>query len=133
MKGISANLTKCIQLGTRLVCADNSGAKELELVAVIGYKGVKRRLPKAGVSDVIVCSVKKGSEKARKTLVYAVVIRQKKEYKRADGTRIKFSDNAAVLVNSKTYEPIGTEIKTVVAREAVERFSMVGKISQIVL
>jgi len=133
MKGISANLTKCIQLGTRLVCADNSGAKELELVAVIGYKGVKRRLPKAGVSDVIVCSVKKGSEKVRKTLVYAVVIRQKKEYKRADGTRIKFSDNAAVLVNSKTYEPIGTEIKTVVAREAVERFSMVGKISQIVL
>src|SRR3989339_1539250 len=130
MKGISANLTKCIQLGTRLVCADNSGAKELELVAVIGYKGVKRRLPKAGVSDVIVCSVKKGSEKVRKTLVYAVVIRQKKEYKRADGTRIKFSDNAAVLVNSKTYEPIGTEIKTVVAREAVERFSMVGKISQ---
>ena len=114
MKGISANLTKCIQLGTRLVCADNSGAKELELVAVIGYKGVKRRLPKAGVSDVIVCSVKKGSEKVRKTLVYAVVIRQKKEYKRADGTRIKFSDNAAVLVNSKTYEPIGTEIKTVI-------------------
>ncbi|MBI2583671.1 MAG: 50S ribosomal protein L14 [Candidatus Aenigmarchaeota archaeon] len=133
MKGISANASKCIQLGTRLVCADNSGAKELELIAVKGYKGVKRRLPKAGVSDVIVCSVKRGAEKIRKQVVYAVVVRQKKEYRRADGTRVRFDDNAAVLVNPKTYEPVGSEIKSVIAREAVERFSGIGKIASVII
>ena len=133
MKGISANPTKCIQLGTRLVCADNSGAKELELIAVKGYKGVKRRLPKAGVSDVIVCSVKKGTEKTRKQIVHAVIVRQKKEYRRAEGMRVKFSDNAAVLVNPKTYEPVGTEIKSAIAREVVERFSSIGKIASVVV
>ena len=133
MMGISAKASKCIHLGTRLVCADNSGAKELELIAVKGYKGIKRRLPKAGISDVIICSVKKGNEKIRKTVVYAVVVRQKKEYRRVDGTRIKFSDNAAVLVNAKTYDPVGTEIKSVIAREAVERFSSVGKIANAVI
>ena len=133
MKAVTANVTKGIQLKTRLVCADNSGAKELELIAVKTYKGKLRRLPKAGVGDVIVCSVKKGKEKLRHTVVYAVIVRQKKEYRRADGERIKFIDNAAVLVNPKTYEPQGTEIRSVIAKEVVERFSPIGKIASIVL
>jgi large subunit ribosomal protein L14 len=133
MKAVTANITKSIQLKTRLVCADNSGAKELELIAVKTYKGKLRRLPKAGVGDVIVCSVKKGKEKLRHTVVYAVVVRQRKEYRRADGERVKFTDNAAVLVNPKTYEPQGTEIRSVIAREVVERFSAIGKIASIVL
>ena len=62
----------------------------------------------------------------------AVIIRQKKEYKRANGMRIRFEDNAAVVVNDRG-EPVGTEIKGPVAREAVERFSAIGKIaSQII-
>ncbi len=133
MKAVTAHISKPIQLTTRLVCADNSGAKELELIAVKTYKGKLRRLPKAGVADVIVCSVKKGKEKLRHTVVYAVVVRQKKEYRRADGERIKFTDNAAVLVNPKTYEPTGTEIRSVIAKEVVERFSAIGKIASIVL
>lgn len=133
MHGLTANVTKCIQLGTRLVCADNTGAKELELIAVIGYKGSKRRLAKAGVGDVIVCSVKKGDEKTRKTVVHAVIVRQKKEYRRPDGMRVKFTDNAAVIVNSKTHDPTGTEIRTTVAKEVVEKFSTIGKISSVVL
>ncbi|HLD48900.1 MAG TPA: 50S ribosomal protein L14 [archaeon] len=133
MKPISAKIPKVIHLKTRLECADNTGAKELELIAVKGYKGVKRRLPKAGVGDVIICSVKKGNEKMRKTIVYAVIIRQKKEYRRPDGMRVKFTSNAAIIVNPKTFEPQGTEIRSVVAKEAVERFSMIGKISSIVL
>jgi large subunit ribosomal protein L14 len=133
MKPIGAKVVKTIPLKARLVCADNSGAKELELIAVKGYKGILRRLPTAGVGDVIVCSVKKGKEKIRKQVVYAVVVRQKKEYRRRDGTRIKFADNAAVLVNPKTFEPQGTEIRTTVAKEVIERFSVIGKIASIVL
>ena len=133
MKAVTANITKPIHLMTRLVCADNSGAKELELIGVKGYKGKMRRLPKAGVGDVIICSVKKGKEKLRKTVVYAVIVRQKKEYRRYDGERVKFWDNAAVLVNPKTFEPQGTEIRSVIAKEVVERFSAIGKIASIVL
>lgn len=133
MKGLTAKMTKPIQLKSRLNCADNTGAKELELISVKGYKGRLRRLPKAGIGDVVICSVKKGKEKVRGTVVHAVIVRQKKEYRRADGTRVKFMDNAAILVNPKTFEPQGTEVRTVVAKEAVERFSPIGKISSIVL
>lgn len=133
MKAIAAKTTRPIQLGTMLNCADNTGAKEMELIAVRGYKGRLRRLPKAGIGDVVICSVKKGKEKMRKQVVYAVIVRQKKEYRRPDGTRVKFTDNSAVLVNSKTFEPQGTEIRTVIAKEVVERFSAIGKIASIVL
>lgn len=133
MKGISANVTSGINLGTMLNCADNTGAKKLKLIGVRGFKGKHRRIPSAGVGDVIMCSVKKGVEKLKKTVVYAVVVRQKKEYMRADGSRVKFEDNAAVLVNPKTFEPQGTEIRSAVAREVVERFTPIGKISSIVV
>ena len=87
----------------------------------------------SGIGDVVICSVKKGKEKVRGTVVHAVVVRQAKEYMRSDGTRVKFSDNAGVLVNPKTFEPLGTEIRTVIAKEVVERFSAIGKIASIVL
>ena len=133
MKGLSARVTKGIHLRSRLECADNTGAKEFEMIAVKHYKGRLRRLPKAGVGDVIICSVKKGKEKIRHTVVHAVIVRQRKEYRRLDGTRVKFEDNAAVVVNPKTFEPQGTEIRTAIAKEAVERFSTIGKIASIVV
>ncbi len=133
MKAVTARMPKSMQLKTVLACADNTGAKEMELIAVIGYKGRLRRLPKAGIADVIVCSVTKGKEKMRHQVVHAVIVRQKKEFRRSDGTRVKFSDNAAVLVNPKTFEPQGTEIRSVIAKEVVERFSAIGKIASMVL
>ncbi len=133
MKAVSSKITRGITLKTRLRCADNSGAKELQMIARIGYKGVRRRNPKAGVGDLIVCTVKKGSEKLRKKVVHAVIVRQRKEYRRPDGTRIKFEDNAAVLVNPKSLAPLGTEVRTPVAKEAVERFSAIGKICSIIV
>nr|AJS11942.1 50S ribosomal protein L14, large subunit ribosomal protein L14 [uncultured archaeon] len=126
-------MTRPLPLGARLVCADNSGAKELAIIAVKGYHGRIRRLPRAGVGDVVICSVKKGKEKVRHTVVHAVIVRQKKEYMRYDGTRVKFSDNAAVVVNPKTYEPTGTEVRSVIAKEVVERFTVIGKIASMVL
>jgi len=133
VKAVTSHVSRGIQLKTKINCIDNSGAKELELIAVKAYKGKLRRLAKAGVGDVVVCSVKKGKEKIRKTVVYAVIVRQRKEYRRYDGTRIKFTDNAAVLVNPKTFEPTATEIRSVIAKEAVERFSPIGKIASMVL
>jgi len=133
MKRITSTISRPLVLESRLVCADNTGAKELQLIAVRGYKGRKRRLPRAGVGDVIVCTVKKGKEKMRHQIVNAVIVRQKKEYRRNDGTRVKFDDNAAIIVDAKTQEPQGTEIRTVIAKEVVERFSAIGKIASIVL
>ncbi len=133
MKAISAKVTRCITLNTKLKCVDNTGARVLQVIAVKGYKGRRRRLPKAGVADIVICTVKKGKEKMRHKIVHAVVVRQRKEYRRKDGTRIKFTDNAAVIINPKTYEPMGTEVRSVVAREVIERFSAIGKICSIVV
>ena len=133
MKAITAKIPRSLQLMSRIQCADNSGAKELEIIAVKRYHGVQRRLPKAGIGDIVICTVKKGKEKMMHEIVYCVIVRQKKEFRRSDGTRVKFHDNAAILVNSKTFEPQGTEIRTVIAKEVIERFSPIGKIASVVV
>ena len=100
---------------TRLNVADNSGAKEIMCIKVLG--GSKRRY--ATVGDVIVASVKKAlpSGKVKKgQVVKAVVVRTKKEIHREDGALIRFDDNAAVILDSKK-EPIGTRIFGPVGRE----------------
>ena len=104
-----------IQSFTRLNVADNSGAKEIMCIKVLG--GSKRRY--ATVGDVIVASVKKAlpSGKGKKgQVVKAVVVRTKKEIHREDGALIRFDDNAAVILDSKR-EPIGTRIFGPVGRE----------------
>ncbi len=98
MLALKAKITRALPTGARLDVIDNSGAKIIEIIAVIGYKGVRGRQPKAGVGDLIVASVKKGSVEMRKQKIHAIVVRQKKEFRRSDGTRIKFEDNAAVVL-----------------------------------
>lgn len=104
-----------IQMQTRLEVADNSGAKSVMCIKVLG--GSKRRF--AGVGDVIVVSVKEAQPKGRvkKGDVHrAVVVRTAKDIRRADGSVIRFDSNAAVLIN-KNEEPIGTRIFGPVVRE----------------
>jgi large subunit ribosomal protein L14 len=132
MKPVSARVTRGLQVGSLIKCADNTGARTLNIISVKGYKGVKSRHPSCGVSSWIICSVRGGIPKMKKEVVNAVVIRQKKEYRRKNGMRVQFEDNAAILINDKG-EPRGTKIKGPVAKEAVERFSMIGKISTIVI
>ena len=132
MKPVAARIIKSINHSAWLDCADNSGAKILRFFTAMGYKGSKRRYVKCGVGDVIMCSVKKGTPKMREETPMAVVIRQRKEYRRSDGRRIKFEDNAAVLVNDRL-EPRGSEIKGAVAKEIVVRFPSVGKLASIVV
>ena len=100
---------------SRLTVADNTGAKEVECIRILG--GSKRR--RAGIGDVIVVAVKEAIPfgKVKKGEVKkAVVVRQTKEYGRQDGTYIRFDDNAAVLIGNDS-EPIGTRIFGPVARE----------------
>ena len=132
MKPVKARISKGLTMGSRLVCADNTGAKIIEIISVKGYKGVKRRKPKGGIGDIIKCAVKEGTVKMRHQVVDAVIVRQKMEYRRANGMRVSFEDNAAVLVNEK-FEAIGTQIKGPVAKESVERFSTIGKLSGMVV
>ncbi len=132
MKAIKASIKRSLNVGTYLNCADNSGAKILQLISVGGYKGVKRRQPAAGIADLVKVTVKEGDVKVRKQIFNAVIIRQKSEYRRAGGMRVGFEDNAAVLTDENG-EPKGTEIKGPVAKEAVERFSSIGKIASIVV
>ena len=104
-----------IQSFTRLSVADNSGAKEIMCIKVLG--GSKRRY--ATVGDIIVCSVKKAlpNGKMKKgQVVKAVVVRTKKEIQRLDGSLIRFDDNAAVILDAKK-EPVGTRIFGPVGRE----------------
>ena len=108
-----------IQVQSRLIVADNSGAKVVMCIRVLG--STRRRY--ANVGDVIVVSVKDAipnSEVKKGSVVKAVVVRTKKEFGRADGTFIRFSDNAAVIIND-TGEPKGTRIFGPVARELRER------------
>ncbi|MCB2187775.1 MAG: 50S ribosomal protein L14 [Deltaproteobacteria bacterium] len=104
-----------IQPETNLLAADNSGAKRLYCIKVLG--GSKRRY--ASLGDVIVVSVKEAlpNSKVKKgDVMKAVVVRTAKEVARPDGTAIKFDDNSAVLIN-QAGEPIGTRIFGPVARE----------------
>ncbi|UCG95563.1 MAG: 50S ribosomal protein L14 [archaeon] len=132
MKAMGSRVTRGINHGALIKCVDNSGAKILRVFAVKGYKGRKRRQPKAGVGDITLCSVVKGTPKIRQETPLAVIVRQKKEIRRPDGTRIKFEDNAAILVGEKN-EPRGSEIKGPVAKEVVKRFPSIGKIASIVV
>lgn len=132
MKPVSAKITKGLQVGSIIKCTDNSGATSLQIISVKGYKGVKSRIPGCGVGSWVICSVREGEPKMKHEVVNAIIIRQKKEYRRKSGLRVKFEDNAAVLINEKG-EPRGSKIKGPVAKEVVERFSMIGKIATMVL
>ena len=95
-----------IQVRTKLEVADNSGAKKLGCIRVLG--GSRKRYGTVG--DIIVASVKKGE------VVKAVIVRTKKEIRRVDGSYVKFDDNSAVIINQHN-EPVGTRIFGPVARE----------------
>jgi large subunit ribosomal protein L14 len=129
MLAIPAKITKSLPVGARLKCDDNTGAKEIEIVGVIGYKGTRRDIPKAGIGDIVLCSVKKGKPDMRKKVVRAVVVRMRHPFRRRDGTRLKFEDNAAVLID-ETGLPKGTEIKGVVAKEVAERFAKIATLAK---
>ncbi|MBN1552427.1 50S ribosomal protein L14 [bacterium] len=108
-----------IQLRTILDVADNSGAKKIQCIKVVGGSGKQY----ATVGDIIIVSVKEiipGSNLKKGSVMRAVVVRTKKEVRRKDGTYIKFDKNSAVLINNQN-EPIGTRVFGPIARELREK------------
>ena len=123
MKPTTSSVTKALPIGARLQCVDNTGAREIEIISVKGFKGVRRRLDVAGVGDLVVASVKKADPdgKVKKgDVVKAVIVRTKKGIKRANGSHIKFDDNAVVIIKEDG-SPKGTRVFGPVAREIREK------------
>ena len=133
MKAVSSKITKSLPVQAYVNTCDNSGAKVLKIIAVKGHKTVRGRIPAAGVGDLIFVSVKKGKLEMRKTVVPAVIVRQKKEFRRVDGTRIKFEDNAAVVLKDVKGNPKGTIFKGPIAKEAAERWPAVAKVANMIV
>ncbi len=132
MKGIAGRQHRGLPLGATMPCADNSGAKVISLIDVKAYHGVASRIPAAGVGDMFIASVKKGTPEMRAKVVYAVVVRQRRPFRRADGTMVQFDENAAVLVTPDG-EVRGSEIKGPVAREAAERWPRIAAIASTIV
>ncbi len=112
---------------------DNSGAKIIRIISIFGQKTVKGRKPSAAVGDLVMASVRKGTPEMRKQVVFAVIVRQRKEYRRYSGERIKFEDNAAVVVKDDSGNPKGTMIKGPVAKEAAKKWPPISKIASVVV
>ncbi|MEM2174568.1 MAG: uL14 family ribosomal protein [Candidatus Micrarchaeia archaeon] len=128
MKPISSHITKGLTIGSFLNCDDNSGAKVVQIIGIVGRQSKRGRNPRAGIGDVAIVAVKKGTTQMVKKIERAVIIRQKKPIRRANGIRIMFEDNACALID-ETGVPKGTEIKGVIAREVAERFPKVSAIA----
>jgi large subunit ribosomal protein L14 len=134
MKAMRRNNTRGLPLGARVPVIDNSGAREARIIAVKGYKSVKRMLECAGVGDMVTANVTKGKPDIKHTVVKCVVVRQKQEYKRPDGTTVKFESNGlVVLKDEKSASPKGTIVKGAVAKEVGERFPAVVRIASVVV
>tara|TARA_Y100000310_G_scaffold342215_1_gene444354 strand:- start:5427 stop:5828 length:402 start_codon:yes stop_codon:yes gene_type:complete len=133
MKALTGYKVRSLPIGAEVPSCDNSGAKVVKIIAVKGIGTVRRRLASAGVGDVVKASVIKGRPDMRRQVVQAVIVRQRKEYKRADGTRIKFEDNAVVVLKDDKGNPKGTIFKGAVAKEAAERWPGISKVASIVV
>ena len=125
-------IARGLPIGAKILCTDNSGAKELKLITVFGYKGKLRKLGKAGVGDLVNVSVTKGKQELRKQVLQAIIVRQRKPYRRPDGTWVQFNDNAAV-VTSPVGDPKGTEIRGVIAKEAAERWPRLASVASSII
>lgn len=133
MKAIKRNGSRGLPIGARVDVVDNSGAKEIKIISVKGYKSVKRMLECAGVGDMVTANVTKGKPDMKHNVVKCVIVRQKQEFKRPNGQTIKFESNGAVVLKDDKGQPKGTLIKGAIAKEVGERFPAVARISNIVV
>lgn len=133
MQPLRAHVTRALPVGCNVETCDNSGAKIIKIFTVVGLKTTKGRIGSCGVGDIVQASVISGKPDMRKQVVYAVIVRQRKEYRRVDGMRIKFEDNSAVVLKDDKGNPKGTIFKGAIAKEACERWPGIAKIASIVV
>lgn len=132
MKPLNSRPTRGLNIGTLLEAADNSGARIVKIVSIKHGKTKKGRQGYAKIADWVKVSVRKGDPKMKGEVFDAVVIRQKKPWRRNNGERVCFVDNAVALLKDEKGNPKGTQIKGPIAREIQERWKEVSKIASIV-
>ncbi len=133
MKALNARITRALPHGARVNACDNSGARILKIVSVKGHKTVRGRYSSAGIGSFVMTSVVDGKPDMRKQVVPAIIVRQKKSFRRANGLRVKFEDNAAVVLKDDAGNPKGTIIKGPIAEEVKARWPAVGKIAKMIV
>ncbi len=129
MKPVSARVTAGINLGAKMISSDNSGAKIIRIVSVKRGKGRKGKQGCAKIADQVKVAVKKGIPDMKGKVFDAVLIRQKKSWRRLNGERVAFEDNAVAILKDDKGNPKGTQIKGPVAKEILERWPQVAKIA----
>lgn len=130
--GVASNLTRPLPIGAELTVADNTGARVFRILGVPKYHSVRKRSPSAGVGSMVIGTAKKGKPEVMHQVLKAVIIRQKKAFMRPDGIRVKFADNACIIVDDDG-KPKGTEIKGPVAKEVMEKWKLIGGSAKIVV
>jgi large subunit ribosomal protein L14 len=133
MKGVAAKVTRGLNLGSLVLASDNSGARIVRIVSVKGGKTKKGRQQYAKIGDQVKISVRKGDPKMKGEVFDAVIIRQKKPFRRNTGERVAFQDNAVALLKDEKGNPKGTQVKGPIAKEVGERWPFVNKIAKFVL
>jgi large subunit ribosomal protein L23e len=123
--GIKMRITLALPVGARINCADNTGAKILYIMAVTRFGARLNRLPAASIGDMVLVTVKKGKPELRKKVMPAVVIRQRKSWRRPDGVFICCEDNAGVIVNPKG-EMKGSGVSGPVTKECADLWPRVA-------
>ncbi|KDE08453.1 60S ribosomal protein L23 [Microbotryum lychnidis-dioicae p1A1 Lamole] len=117
--GNKFRMTLALPVGAVMNCADNSGAKNLYVISVARFGARLNRLPAASAGDMVMATVKKGKPDLRKKVHPAIVVRQRKAWRRRDGVFLYFEDNAGVIVNPKG-EMKGSAIAGPVAKECAD-------------
>ena len=132
MKAVGGRTTRAFNLGANAIAADNSGAKIVRIVGVKHGKGRQGRQMCAKIGDWVKVSVRKGVPDMKGKVFDAIIIRQKKPYRRYTGERISFEDNAVAILKDEKGNPKGTQIKGPIAREVQERWPTVAKLATMV-
>ncbi len=132
MKAISSRTTRGLNIGSLVETCDNSGARIVKIVSIKRGKTKKGRQGYGKLADCVKVSVRKGDIKMKGEVFEAVVVRQKKPWRRNSGERVCFFDNAVALLKDEKGNPKGTQIKGPIAREIQERWKEVAKLASIV-
>ncbi len=126
-------ISRGLLAGSIMRCADNTGARKLRLVQANSYKGRLRRYPSATIGDKVTVSVSTRPHlNMRKKIFQAVIVRQRRPFRRIDGVWVQFEENAAVIITPEG-EMKGSEIRGPVAREAAERWPRIASASSTIV
>jgi len=133
MKALKAKMARGLNVGSRIPTCDNSGAKMVQICSVRGHKTRRGRAQAGGISDLITIAVIKGEPGLQHQLFPAVIVRMRRPFRRADGTHIKFEDNAVVVCKDDKGNPKGTMIKGAIAKEVADRWPAIAKLAAIII